>query len=259
MGSALVHGMIASGITTGREITVSTTTVESSRRSALLLGTAAAASNAEAVAAADVVFLCVKPFQALEIVREVAAQLHGKLLISIVAGTRASDLSNASAGGSRLIRTMPNTAVRLRKGLTAIAPDPSATPKDLELARRIFSSVGTALEVSEKDLDAVTAVSGSGPAFALSMLESLAQGGMDGGLDPETAMKCAAGALSAAAALVLETGQTPLALRTEITSPGGTTAAGLKILTDRECPSIIRDAVSAACHRSMVLSVNPTV
>ena len=257
MGSALVRGMIASGITTGNEITLSSKTAESARQSALLLGTAAAPSNAEAVVVADVVFLCVKPFQALDVVAETAAQLHGKLLISIVAGIRASDLLVAAGGSLRIIRTMPNTAVRLRKGLTAIAPAPSATPEDLELARRIFSSVGTALDVNEKDLDTVTAVSGSGPAFALLMLESLTQGGIAGGLDPETATRCAAGALSAAAALVLETGESPLALRTEITSPAGTTAAGLQILADRDFPSIIRDAVSAARHRSMELSSKP--
>jgi len=258
MGSALVHGMIASGITTGNEITISSRTAESGRQSALLLGTHAAPSNAAAVVGADVVFLCVKPFQALNVIGEVAAQLHGKLLISIVAGTRASDLIDAACGGFRLIRTMPNTAVRLRKGITAISPDSSATPDDLELAHRIFNSVGTALEVSEKNLDAVTAVSGSGPAFALLMLEALAQGGMEGGLDPETAKQCAAGALSAAAALVLETAESPLSLRAEITSPGGTTAAGLEVLVDRGFPSIIRDAVSAARHRSMELSAKPT-
>ena len=258
MGGALVRGMLDSGITSGNEITVSSKSPESAQQTALQLGTESAPSNSDAVTDARVVFLCVKPFQALHVIAEVASQLHGKLLVSIVAGIHASDLLEAAGGGVRIIRTMPNTAVRLRKGLTAIASAPSATPEDLEIARRIFSSVGTVLEVNEKDLDAVTAVSGSGPAFALLMLESLAQGGLEGGLDPETATRCAAGALSAAAALVLETGETPLALRTEITSPGGTTAAGLEILANREFPSIIRDAVSAARHRSMELSAKPT-
>jgi pyrroline-5-carboxylate reductase len=135
-----------------------------------------------------------------------------------------------------------------------VAPDTSATAEDLALALEIFSSVGTVLEVSEKDLDAVTAVSGSGPAFALLMLESLAQGGIEGGLAPHVAKTFAAGALAAAAALVMETGESPLALRQEITSPGGTTAAGLEVLTDSGFPDIVREAANAARHRSIELS-----
>lgn len=254
MGSALIRGMIASGFTTGNSITISDKHSDSLKQAASELGTKAVASNALAVSEADVIFLCVKPNQSLEVVEEVASELKGKLLISIVAGIHASSLLSAAGGGVRVLRTMPNTAVRLRKGIIAIAPNPSATASDLELALRIFSSVGTALEVTESDLDAVTAVSGSGPAFALLMLESLAQGGIEGGLDPDVAWKCAAGALAAAAALVTETEETPLALRQEITSPGGTTAAGLEVLADRKFPSIVRDAITAARKRSVELS-----
>lgn len=254
MGSALIRGVIASGIATGNSITISSKHPESAQKAAATLGTRSADSNAEAIADADVVFLCVKPGQSLEVVSGLATQLRGKLLISIVAGVHSKDLLAASDGGVRVIRTMPNTAVRLRKGITAVAPDPSATAGDIALALQIFSSVGTAFEVREKDLDAVTAVSGSGPAFALLMLESLTQGGIEGGLDSGIARICAAGALAAAAALVTETGETPLALRQEITSPGGTTAAGLEVLTNKEFPSIVRDAVTAARHRSMELS-----
>jgi pyrroline-5-carboxylate reductase len=255
MGSALIRGMIASGLTSGDHITISSKHPESAQKAAETLGTKAATSNAEALVGADVVFLCVKPNQSLEVLAEVATELQEKLLISIVAGVHSADLLQAAGGGVRVIRTMPNTAVRLRKGLTAVAPHPSALPDDLELALRIFSSVGTALEVQERDLDAVTAVSGSGPAFALLMLESLAQGGIEGGLDPTIAQACAAAALGAAAALVTETGETPLALRQEITSPNGTTAAGLGVLTDKDFPNIVRDAVSAARHRSIELSM----
>ncbi len=254
MGSALIRGMLASGLTDGDHITISSKHPESARETASTLGTKSAVSNADAVAGADVIFLCVKPNQSLAVVTEIAPQVEGKLLISIVAGIRSQDLLAAAGGNLRIIRTMPNTAVRLRRGITAVAPDASASDTDLALALKIFSSVGTALEVREKELDAITAVSGSGPAFALLMLESLAQGGIEGGLDPEVATTCAAGALAAAAALVMETGETPLALRQEITSPGGTTAAGLQVLTDSGFPNTVRDAVSAARHRSMELS-----
>jgi len=254
MGSALIRGMLASGLTDGDHITISSKHPESAQKAASSLGTNAARSNAEAVSGADVIFLCVKPSQSLAVVTEAATQLQGKLLISIVAGIHSKDLLEAAAGKLRVIRTMPNTAVRLRKGITAVAPDTSSTAEDLALTLKIFSSVGTALEVREKDLDAVTAVSGSGPAFALLMLESLAQVGIEGGLDPEVAKTCAAGALAAAAALVMETGESPLALRQEITSPGGTTAAGLDVLTESGFPNIVRDAANAARHRSIELS-----
>jgi len=258
MGSALVRGMIASGLTTGDRITISSRTVESAQKSAAALGVKAANSNAEAVRLAEVVFLCVKPAQSLKVLSSLTSELSGKLVISIVAGIRSADLLAAAGGGIRVIRSMPNTAVRLRKGVTAIAPDASSTPEDLEIARQIFSSVGTALQVSEGDLDIVTAVSGSGPAFALLMLEALAQGGIDGGLDPEIAKSLAAGALSAAAALVLETGEPPLSLRAEITSPGGTTQAGLGVLEGSNFTGIVRSAVRAARNRSIELSAkNP--
>jgi pyrroline-5-carboxylate reductase len=256
MGGALIRGMIASGMTSGDRITVSSKTPESTAKAASLLGVTGSPSNAQAVRDASVVFLCVKPAQALEVLRELAQELNGKLMISIVAGIRARALQTASGEGTRIIRAMPNTAVRLRKGITAIAPDASATPADLEIARQIFSSVGSAIEVREDDLDIVTAVSGSGPAFALFMLEALAQGGIEGGLDPESAKTFAAGALAAAAALVLETGETPMALRAEITSPAGTTSAGLEVLKESGFPQAVRGAVHAARNRSIELSGN---
>lgn len=254
MGSALIRGMISSGIASCEKITLTTNDPKTAHDTAALLGCHSAASNPEALADADVAFLCVKPGQSLEVVAESASRLQGKLLISIVAGIHAADLFQAAGGKARVIRAMPNTAVRLRKAVTAIAPDASASGEDISLTMKIFSSVGTALEVREKDLDTVTAVSGSGPAFALLILEALAQGGIEGGLDPDVAKACAAGALAAAAALVTETGETPLALRQEITSPGGTTAAGLEVLTECEIPSMIRRAVDAARKRSIELS-----
>lgn len=258
MGGALVRGMLDAGITTRDEILLSSSTPESAEKSATSLGVVAATSNAEAAGGADVAFLCVKPAKSLEVVSSIAKEIQGKLLISVVAGIHASDILNAAGGHCRVIRSMPNTAVRLRKGITAIAPDPTATSADVETAARLFSSVGTVMTVKESDLDTVTAVSGSGPAFALLMLESLAQGGVDGGLDPELSKILATGALASAAVLVSETGQTPLSLRAEITSPGGTTAAGLDALEKAEFPRAVSGAVRAARQRSAELASRST-
>lgn len=254
MGGALVRGMLAAGITTGDRITLSSSTPEKAAAAAADLGVTAASSNTEALKDASVVFLCVKPAKALAVLAENDAQLGGKLLISVVAGVRSADLIKAAGGGIRLIRSMPNTAVRLRRGITAIAPDASATADDLGTAQRLFSSVGRAVVVREEDLDTVTAVSGSGPAFALLMLEALMQGGIDGGLSEEQSRVFASGALEAAAALTAGSGESPMALRAEITSPGGTTAAGLEVLGNSDFTTAVRGAVGAARTRSVELS-----
>ena len=255
MGSALIRGMISSGIASGEEFTISSGSSESAKHAATLLGTKSAHSNAEAVRDADAVFLSVKPAKAIRVVSEIAGDLGGKLLISMVAGIRAADLLAASGNsGMRVIRSMPNTAVRLQKGVTAVARDPSATAGDLELAVKIFASLGRALEVKEEDLDTVTAVSGSGPAFALLVLEAMIDEAVESGLDHDSATILASGALAGAAALVSETGEKPAALRQEITSPNGTTAAGLAVLETSETYSAFRSAVRAAKQRSAELS-----
>jgi pyrroline-5-carboxylate reductase len=254
MGSALVRGMIASGLSTGDRITISAKTPDSAKAKASSLGVNHADSNEDAIRHAEIVFLCVKPAQATAVVSSVASELDGKLLISIVAAIPCEDLFQASGGRARVIRSMPNTAVRLRKGITALSRHHSCNDQDMKTATAIFSSVGSALIVREEDLDTVTAVSGSGPAFALLMLEAMAQGGVDGGLDPEMAKIFAAGALAAAASLVIETGETPLALRDDITSPAGTTASGLEVLNKEGFPRIVRDSVRAARARSIELS-----
>ena len=250
MGGALIRGMIDSGVVTPSEVNVSCSSTESSVKSAATLGAVAATSNSDAARDAEVIFLCVKPSQALDVVSGIAGVLRGQLLISVVTGIHADSLLQAASGKIRVIRSMPNTAVRLRQGITAVAPGTEATTADRKLAARLFGSVGMVVEVREEDLDVVTAVSGSGPAFALLMLEALAKGG----LSKEQATIFAAGALAVAAALVTGTGETPSALRAEITSPGGTTAAGLAVLEKSGFPLAVHAAVEAAQRRAKEIS-----
>ena len=254
IGSALIHGMITSGLASGKEITVACSTPESSTKAALLLGAHAATSHSTAVLNADIVFLCVKPYQARSLLPHIAEELSEKLIISLVAGIKSSEIQTLVGGKARVIRSMPNTALRLRKGVTALAPDVSATQDDLNLAMKVFSSLGRAVIVSERDFDIVTAVSGSGPAFALLALEALSRGGVEGGLEPDVAQLFAAGALAAAASLVIETNESPATLRSEITSPNGTTAAGLKVMEEEGFSGIILRAVHAARNRANELS-----
>ena len=254
MGSALIRGLLSSGIAAPEEIILTSSTFESATSAANVLGVSAAASAAEAVGSAEIVFLCVKPAKALALLQEHPGALDGKLLISVAAGIGADDLASAAGHGCRVIRTMPNTAVRLRKGVTAIAPHASASPADRELAERLFSSVGSPVIIREEEMDIVTAVSGSGPAFALLVMESMAREAVRHGLEPSQALLFASGAFSAASSLVTETGTSPSDLRAEITSPGGTTAAGLAVLTEKGLPGIVESAVSAAAARSAEMS-----
>jgi pyrroline-5-carboxylate reductase len=254
MGCALARGMVAAGSVPGECITLTSSSPEKASLAAEKLGVGYATTNPGALAEAEVAFLCVKPAKALPLLREISSHLSGKLVISVVAGLRSESLQEAAGPSVRLIRSMPNTAVRFRLGVTALAPSATATMDDLSTANRLFSSVGTAVVVGEDDLDTVTAVSGSGPAFALLMLEALMEGGHEGGLSVDRARIFAAGALSAAASLVSCSDETPLALRTEITSPGGTTEAGLSVLEDSDFTGSVRAAVRAARLRSAELS-----
>lgn len=250
MAKALIKGFLKAGLIIPRDIIVTSKSGTSSTALAHKYGLHHAASNAEAITATPVIFLCTKPAQALEVLSENVTALKGKLIISVVAGLHCEDLFKAAGKEARVIRTMPNTAVRVGKGVTSLTPHSSATAEDLALVKKLFSAVGTAFQVEEKYLHAVTAVSGSGPAFALLFLEGLMTGGITHGLEPSLARALAARTLEAAAALILETEDSPAALRTQIASPKGTTEAGLKVLEEKSLLSIVEAAVHAAIQRS---------
>ena len=181
--------------------------------------------------------------------------LANKLLLSMAAGIRSEDLFQAAGGKARIMRAMPNTSVRVGKGTIVLAPHPSTTPEDLLLVKKVFSKSATLEEIPEEKMDTVTALSGSGPAFALLFLEGLVEAGLQTGLDPKIARSLAAHTLEGAAALILQTEQSPQELRAEITSPNGTTAAGLRVLEEAGFKKIIEQAVKAARLRAQELAV----
>ena len=211
-------------------------------------------SNDEAIEAASMIILCTKPAQALATITASQKSLSNKLLISMAAGIRSEDLFQAADGKARILRAMPNTAVRVGKGTIALSPHASTTLEDLLLVKKVFSACAAIEKVSEEKMDAVTAMSGSSPAFALLFLEALIEAGTVAGLDPKIARSLAAHTLEGAAALVLQTEQSPQELRAEITSPNGTTAAGLRILEEAGFKKIIEQAVEAARNRAQELA-----
>lgn len=210
-------------------------------------------SNAEAAAPADVVVLCVKPADVETALAQAGGALEGKLLVSIVAGMRIDSLK-ALVPGARVIRAMPNTAAMVGRAATAYACDDSVMPTDKPVAEAVFSSIGEVYPVQEKMLNAVTGLSGSGPAYIYLVIEALSDGGVACGLPRKLALDLAVQTVIGAAEMVCATSEHPAVLREMVTSPAGTTMAGLRELESRGVRSAFIEAVEAAAYRAEELS-----
>ncbi len=185
-------------------------------------------NNAEAVRKADVILLCVKPQNSIPVLESIREELNeNKLLISIVTSLTTSKMEEVLGKPVPVIRAMPNTPALLKAGITALSGGKFSRPEDLEKAKAIFSSVGRALIVDEHHMDAVTALSASGPAFIFIMIEALAEGGVMVGLPRETATELVAQTALGAAKMVLETGKHPALLKDQVTTPAGCTIDGI--------------------------------
>jgi pyrroline-5-carboxylate reductase len=171
-------------------------------------------------------------------------------VLSILAGTTIARLESLLYAGTAVIRAMPNTPALLGAGVTAIAGGTHATSSDMDWAERLLGSVGVVVRQPEKSLDAVTGLSGSGPAYVFMVAEALIDAGVLAGLDRQTASTLAIQTLLGAARMLAETGQSPEILRAQVTSPGGTTAAGLRVLESAGVRAAFLDAVMAATERS---------
>jgi pyrroline-5-carboxylate reductase len=206
------------------------------------------------LAGADVVVLAVKPqvmAQALADIRGAVEPRH--LVASIAAGVTLARLANALPAGTRLIRVMPNTPCLIGQGASCYSRGAAASDNDAAVVHELLTSVGQAYEVQEAQLDAVTGLSGSGPAFVYTVIEAMAEGGTAMGLPAELALELAARTASGAAAMVLQTRLSPAELRDQVTSPGGTTLAGLEALRRDGAAAALRAAVEAATKRSAEL------
>ncbi|RVV98442.1 pyrroline-5-carboxylate reductase [Mesobaculum littorinae] len=203
-----------------------------------------------------VLLVAVKPQMMAEALPQIAGIGGGDTLaISVAAGTPISLLEEAIGTGTPVIRAMPNTPAAVGRGITALVGNDAGTPH-LGLAEEMLSAVGQTVRLEEEgQMDAVTAVSGSGPAYVFHLIETLAQAGEAEGLSPELALQLARATVAGAGALAEGAGETPAALREGVTSPGGTTAAALKVLMDDETgfPPLLRRAVKAAADRSREL------
>lgn len=213
-------------------------------------------SVAEVMGRSDVLVLAVKPHhvpEVLEALKEGFVERH--LLVSIAAGVPLSTMSEALGSQSRLVRVMPNTPALVGAGASAFALGGTATPEDGKLVEQMLSTVGIAVQVPENLLDAVTGLSGSGPAYIYQIIEALSDGGVRVGLPRPIATQLAAQTVLGAARMVLETGEHPGALKDAVTSPGGTTITGLQTLENGGVRGHLINAVVAATERSRELGM----
>lgn len=249
MGSALVEGAIRSGAIPAANVSGCDAYPEAAK--AFATATGARIADSIATLEADTFLLCTKPNQAEA---ALAALPNGEsLVISVAAGLNTTWLEARVPAGVRVIRCMPNTPALVGKGAAAFCRGKAATAADAEAAKLLLGSVGLAVELPESLMDAVTGLSGSGPAFVYIMIEAMADGGVRAGLPRAEALKLAAQTVLGAAAMVLETGLHPGALKDQVTSPGGTTIAGLAELEKHGMRAAFIEAVTTAARRSAEL------
>jgi len=215
-------------------------------------GIAVTADNLEVARSAETILIGVKPTIVLAVVREIAPVTEGKLVISLAAGVRVRNMESVS--DACLMRAMTNTPTAILRGATAIARGARTTPDDLARARTIFDAVGVTVEVNEDQIDAVTALAGSGPAFVYTVIEALAAGGIKAGLPAEVAAVLATHTVLGAAQLAAETGKSPEELRRMVVTPGGTTAAGLTAMVEWNTSEGLVAAVEAAAARGQEMA-----
>ncbi len=206
------------------------------------------------VSSAETVILAVKPQVCGAVLNEITTgDVQGKLFVSIMAGVKTETIETALKRSARVVRVMPNTPALVLAAASAISPGAHATGEDLSLVREIFDLLGTTCQADEKLLDAVTGLSGSGPAYVFTFIEALSDAGVKNGLPRDVASRLAAQTVFGSAKMVMETGEHPAVLREKVTSPGGTTIAALHVLEQEGFSGTVMTAVDAATKRSMEL------
>lgn len=258
MGGAIAGGLVAKKMFSPDEVTAFDVSRVAAESFAQRVGCAAYSTveaAASAFAEAPTVLLAVKPQvleSALAMWKNASSPLSGKLVISIVAGVTIEKLASLT-GTDRIVRVMPNTPALVGAGAAAYAPGAGASEEDAALVERILSAVGMVRRMKESDLDAVTALSGSGPAYVFAFIQALADGGVAEGLSREAAQALAVQTVLGAAQMAASSGDHPAVLKDAVTSPGGTTIRALEVLEDRGFSGAVIQAVRAAARRSREL------
>jgi len=253
MASALAKGFIQGGIVSKAKL-IASDPVASTRDEFEKLGARSTADNNQVFASSQIIVIAVKPGQVSSVLRQASPHIRDHhLIVSIAAGITLAKLEADLPEGTRVVRVMPNTPALVGASASAYALGSFATDRDAATVQRLLSAVGIALEVKEPLLDAVTGLSGSGPAYAYLMIEALSDGGVAAGLPRDVATRLAAQTLLGSARMVLETGLHPGALKDMVTSPGGTTIDGVHELEKAGLRGALMSAVRVASEKARKL------
>ncbi len=251
MATALGSGLVRAGIAAKENLIASDVSPQAREAFAKATGGKTTGFNPDVAKGATSLFVAVKPDQVEDLLKEISPALNEKhLIISIAAGVTLAKMEASLPPGTRVVRVMPNTPALVGASASAFALGKSATSEDAELVCKLLSSVGVALQVKESLLDAVTGLSGSGPAYVYLMIEALSDGGVAAGLPRDVATKLAAQTVLGGAKMVLETNMHPGALKDMVTSPGGTTIEGVHELEKGGVRAALMNAVRAAADKA---------
>ncbi|MDP9036274.1 MAG: pyrroline-5-carboxylate reductase [Myxococcota bacterium] len=259
MAGALIEGLLHSHVVPAESIVASDVKPDRLKHLQDAYGIRTTGDNHALLREANLIVLSVKPQVIDRVLTEIGGDVRpDQLVVSVAAGVPINALEARLPGGSRVVRAMPNTPATVLAGATAISGGAHARDDDLRIARELFEAVGRVVVLDEALLDAVTGLSGSGPAYAMVIIDALADGGVKVGLHRDTALLLAAQTMFGAAKLLLETGEHPGRLKDMVTSPGGTAIAGLHTLESGALRKTLIDAVEAATKRSAELGRDMT-
>jgi pyrroline-5-carboxylate reductase len=254
MAEALIKGLINSGLYSPDQVSASDNDPVKLKSKSETYGIKTCESNKDLVQSSSIIVLSVKPQVIREVLSGISTSLSpGDLIISIAAGIPVSLIQNLIGNDKPIIRVMPNTPALIQRGVSALAAGGTATTEHLNKARDIFNAVGKTVVVDEGMMDAVTALSGSGPGFVFRIMECFVEAGVRQGFDKETALSLVTQTFLGTSHLAYESGQSLSKLREMVTSPGGTTAAGLESFESNGLQEVITSAVKAARDRSVEL------
>jgi pyrroline-5-carboxylate reductase len=253
MATALARGWLQAGLIGADGCRASDPLPQARQAFTAETGCRSTADNREVVAASDVLVLAVKPQSMTALMEEIRSEVKDRLIVSIAAGITLRQLSAGLGSDCRLVRVMPNTPCLVGASASGYSPGEKATDEDIATVERLLAAVGVAFRLPEHLLDAVTGLSGSGPAFVYLMIEALSDGGVRVGLPRDVATALAAQTVLGAAKMVLETRTHPGMLKDMVASPGGTTIAGLHALERGGVRGALMDAVEAATRRAVEL------
>ena len=254
MAEAIIKGIISSGRVSPEKVMSSDICTDRTSLFCKAFGISTTSDNLKLVSQAEIIILAVKPQIIESVLQEIAEEIDtSMLIISIAAGVPLNRIEGILKAGCRVVRVMPNTPALIGEGVSALSPGHNAIKEDMDVAGMIFGAVGKTVVVEEKYMDAVTGLSGSGPAYIFLIIEALGDAGVKVGLTRETARTLALQTVLGSTKMLLETGEHPAKLKDMVTSPGGTTIAGLHILEAGKIRAVIMDAVEAATKRSQEL------